>query len=72
MNKNHLYIQLEMLIQLNGLEAIVKAIKEICDGEVRTVAVQFQDAQYAKKWAACSEACVPLERAAKEISAIGG
>jgi predicted nucleic acid-binding protein len=54
-------------IEIDGLAVIANVLNEICSEEVNKVAIQYQQATYAKKWAVCAEACDLLEKVAKEL-----
>lgn len=54
-------------IEIDGLAFIASVLNEICTEEVNKVAIQYQQATYAKKWAVCAEACDLLEKVAKEL-----
>ena len=54
-------------IEIDGLAFVVNVLNEICIEEVNKVAIQYQQATYAKKWAVCAEVCDLLEKVAKEL-----
>jgi hypothetical protein len=54
-------------IEIDGLAFVANVLNEICTEEVNKVAIQYQQATYAKKWAVCAEACDLLEKVAKEL-----
>jgi hypothetical protein len=58
---------LNRTIEIDGLAFIADVLNEICTEEVEKVAVMYQQATYAKKWAVCAEACDLLKKVAKEL-----
>jgi hypothetical protein len=58
---------LQKTIEIDGLAFVANVLNEICTEEVNKVAIQYQQATYAKKWAVCAEACDLLEKVAKEL-----
>jgi hypothetical protein len=53
--------QLERQIDAYGMHHVALAIMTIIDKKAEKTALTFQDAHWAKRWAACADAAVALE-----------